>query len=90
MEYCATSPAPEKSDPTAKNRVWGNFGDAPKTSWDNVAGNVVGVAIGAAASIMGAPFLGAAAIGFVAGVAYNEYQDDVEESFDNSYGSRFM
>ncbi len=35
MGFSLTSPAPEKCDPTAKNRVWGFFGDAPKTSRDN-------------------------------------------------------
>jgi hypothetical protein len=28
MGFSLTSPAPEKGDPTAKNRVWGFFGDA--------------------------------------------------------------
>jgi len=32
MGFCATSPAPRKCDPTAKNRVWGFFGDEAKTS----------------------------------------------------------
>ena len=35
MGFSLTSPAPEKCDPTAKNRVWGFFGDAPKTSRSN-------------------------------------------------------
>lgn len=32
MGFSLTSPAPEKCDPTAKNRVWGFFGEAPETS----------------------------------------------------------
>jgi len=35
MGFSLTSPAPEKCDPTAKNRVWGFFGEAPETSRQN-------------------------------------------------------
>jgi hypothetical protein len=35
MGFSLTSPAPEKCDPTAKNRVWGFFGGAPETSRQN-------------------------------------------------------
>jgi hypothetical protein len=35
MGFSLTSPAPEKCDPTAKNRVWRFFGEAPETSRQN-------------------------------------------------------
>lgn len=35
MGFSLTSPTPEKCDPTAENRVWGFFGDAPKLSRGN-------------------------------------------------------
>jgi len=35
MGFSLTSPAPEKSDPTAKNRVWGFFGDAEQSHRQN-------------------------------------------------------
>jgi len=35
MGFSLTSPAPEKSDPTAKNRVWGFFGDAQEMHRQN-------------------------------------------------------
>ncbi len=35
MGFSLTSPAPEKCDPTAKNRVWGFFGEQPETSRPN-------------------------------------------------------
>ena len=35
MGFSLTSPAPKKCDPTAENRVWGFFGEAPKTSRAN-------------------------------------------------------
>ena len=35
MGFSLTSPAPKKCDPTAENRVWGFFGEAPKTSRGN-------------------------------------------------------
>ncbi len=35
MGFSLTSPAPEKCDPTAKNRVWGFFGEQPETSRQN-------------------------------------------------------
>jgi hypothetical protein len=35
MGFSATSPAPEKGDPTAENRVWGFFGEAPEMSRRN-------------------------------------------------------
>jgi hypothetical protein len=37
MGFSLTSPAPEKSDPTAKNRVWGFFGDAQQLHRENRA-----------------------------------------------------
>jgi hypothetical protein len=35
MGFSLTSPAPEKSDPTAKNRVWGFFGETPQSHREN-------------------------------------------------------
>ena len=35
MGFSLTSPAPEKGDPTAENRVWGFFGDAPQSHREN-------------------------------------------------------
>ena len=35
MGFSLTSPTPEKCDPTAKNRVWGFFGEQPETSRPN-------------------------------------------------------
>lgn len=35
MGFSLTSPAPEKGDPTAKNRVWGFFGDAQESHRGN-------------------------------------------------------
>jgi len=35
MGFSLTSPAPEKGDPTAKNRVWGFFGDAEQSHRQN-------------------------------------------------------
>jgi len=35
MGFSLTSSAPEKSDSTAKNRVWGFFGDAPQSHREN-------------------------------------------------------
>ena len=35
MGFSLRSPAPEKCDPTAKNRVWGFFGESPETSRQN-------------------------------------------------------
>jgi len=35
MGFSLTSPAPEKGDPTAKNRVWGFFGDAAQSHRQN-------------------------------------------------------
>jgi hypothetical protein len=37
MGFSLTSPAPEKSDPTAKNRVWGFFGETPQSHRENRA-----------------------------------------------------
>ena len=35
MGFSLTSPAPEKGDPTAENRVWGFFGDAQQSHREN-------------------------------------------------------
>jgi len=35
MGFSLTSPAPEKSEPTAKNRVWGFFGDTQQSHREN-------------------------------------------------------
>lgn len=35
MGFSLTSPAPEKCDPTAKNRVWGFFGEAQESRLEN-------------------------------------------------------
>ncbi|MDB4265375.1 hypothetical protein N9891_01355 [bacterium] len=35
MGFSLTSPAPEKCDPTAENRVWGFFGEQSQTSLEN-------------------------------------------------------
>ena len=37
MGFCATSPAPRKCDLTAKNRVWGFFGEEAKTHREKAA-----------------------------------------------------
>jgi RHS repeat-associated protein len=37
MGFSLTSPAPEKSDPTAKNRVWGFFGETQQSHRENRA-----------------------------------------------------